>query len=69
LLNAIIDGILQFPGFSWKNLHGGPPNEIPRQGGTFLYHQLYNALAENVSSVYGAMMDEMDEVRSLWAEK
>lgn len=59
------DNFVQFPGFSWKNLHGGPLNEIPRQGGTFLYHQLYNALAENVSSVYGAMMDEMDEVRPI----
>jgi hypothetical protein len=28
-----------------------------------LYHQLYNALEENVTTVYGAMMDEMDEVR------
>lgn len=28
-----------------------------------MYHQLYNALGENVSTVYGAMMDEMDEVR------
>ncbi|KAI5452587.1 hypothetical protein NCC49_000748 [Naganishia albida] len=54
-----------FPGFSWHNLHGGPPNEIPRQGGTFLYHQLYNALEENVTTVYGAMMDEMDEATAL----
>ncbi|KAJ9101649.1 hypothetical protein QFC20_005181 [Naganishia adeliensis] len=57
-----------FPGFSWHNLHGGPSNEIPRQGGTFLYHQLYNALGENVSTVYGAMMDEMDESKSVETE-
>ncbi|KAJ9126229.1 hypothetical protein QFC24_001953 [Naganishia onofrii] len=54
-----------FPGFSWTNLHAGPFNEIPRQGGTFLYRQLYNAIGENVSTVYGAMMDEMDEATAL----
>lgn len=52
----------QFPGFAWQNLHSGPVNQIPREGGTFLYRQLYNALDLDVPTVYGAMFDEYDEV-------
>jgi hypothetical protein len=54
--------MLQFPGFAWQNLHGGPRNEIPREGGTFLYRQLQNALAVGARTIYGAMFDEYDEV-------
>ncbi|CDZ98383.1 hypothetical protein [Phaffia rhodozyma] len=54
-----------FPGFSWKNLHGGPLNEISRQGGRFLYRQLYNTHQSNARCIYGAMFDEYDEATAL----
>ncbi|KAL7416853.1 hypothetical protein BDY24DRAFT_412339 [Mrakia frigida] len=54
-----------FPGFSWKNLHDGPLNQMPRLGGEFLYRQLYNARKSGASVVYGAMFDEYDEATAL----
>jgi len=50
-----------FPGFSWKNLHNGPLNQIPRLGGRFYWEQAQNAKRAGCKMVYGAMFDEVDE--------
>ena len=52
-----------FPGFSWHNLKGDPSplNQIPRNGGTFYWRQVYNAISAGCTMIYGAMFDEVDE--------
>jgi hypothetical protein len=52
-----------FPGFSWHNLKGdpSPPNQIPRNGGSFYWRQVYNAISAGCTMIYGAMFDEVDE--------
>jgi Bacterial Ig domain len=50
-----------FPGFSWYNLNGGPLNQIPRNGGTFYWRQVYDFLGAGCTMLYGAMFDEMNE--------
>ena len=50
-----------FPGFSWHNLNGGKPNQIPRRGGAFYWRQAFNAVNAGCTMIYGAMFDEMDE--------
>jgi hypothetical protein len=55
-----------FPGFSWKNLKStttNPPalNQIPRNGGSFYWRQVYNVISANCTLIYGAMFDEVDE--------
>jgi hypothetical protein len=50
-----------FPGFSWHNLNGGPLNQIPRRGGEFYWHQVFNATDVGCTMIYGAMFDEVDE--------
>jgi hypothetical protein len=55
-----------FPGFSWHNLKStstNPPslNQTPRNGGTFYWRQVYNAISANCTMIYGAMFDEVDE--------
>lgn len=50
-----------WPGFSWHNLNGGEPNQIPRQGGKFFWRQAFNAINDGSTMLYGAMFDEMDE--------
>lgn len=50
-----------WPGFSWVNLHDGPYNEIPRNGGNFYWNQAYNAISSGAEFVYVAMFDEVDE--------
>ena len=50
-----------FPGFSWHNMNGGPLNQIPRLQGRFLWSQFSQARRANVSMVYVAMFDEVDE--------
>lgn len=51
-----------FPGFSWANLYPGKTlNQIPRRGGDFLWHQMYNAIDAGCNMVYVAMFDEVDE--------
>jgi hypothetical protein len=37
-------------------------NEIPRQGGRFLWRQAHNAQSIGARIIYGAMFDEYDEV-------
>jgi hypothetical protein len=51
-----------FPGFSFANLKPGKPfNEIPRNGGNFMWHQMHNAVAAGSKMLYVAMFDETDE--------
>ena len=50
-----------FPGFSWHNMNDGPLNQIPRRRGQFLWSQFKQARQANVSMVYVAMFDEVDE--------
>jgi hypothetical protein len=50
-----------WPGFSWRNLNGGPLNQIPRNGGRFWWRQFYNAVSAGCTMIYGAMFDEVDE--------
>lgn len=50
-----------WPGFSWHNLHGGKLNQIPRRGGSFYWHQAFNAINAGCTMLYTAMFDEVDE--------
>ncbi|KAF9786869.1 hypothetical protein BJ322DRAFT_680773 [Thelephora terrestris] len=52
-----------FPGGSGYNLSEGKWdfNGIPREGGKFLWRQVYNARRHGVRTIYGAMWDEYDE--------
>ncbi len=50
-----------FPGFAWKNLHDGPPNQIPRRGGRFYWRQVFNATSAGATMLKTAMFDEVDE--------
>ena len=50
-----------FPGFSWKNLKGGPLNQVPRLRGTFFQRQINEAIRVGSRSLYIAMFDECDE--------
>jgi hypothetical protein len=52
-----------FPGFSWTNLtHGESPlNAVPRRGGAFYWHQVYNAVLAGNDNLFTAMFDEVDE--------
>lgn len=55
-----------FPGFSWRNLHGGPLDQIPRRRGEFLWRQFGEAKRAGASSVYVAMFDECDEATAIF---
>lgn len=55
-----------FPGFSWKNLRGGPLNEIPRRKGDFLWSQIQAAKAIGARTIYVAMFDEVDEATAIF---
>jgi hypothetical protein len=51
-----------FPGFSWHNLKpASPPNQIPRNGGEFLWRQAYNAKIAGATALKIAMFDEVNE--------
>ena len=50
-----------FPGFSWKNLHGGKLDDIPRLKGEFLWTQITAAKQIGAKMLYVAMFDEVDE--------
>jgi hypothetical protein len=51
-----------FPGFSWHNLMASAPvNQVPRRGGRFYWHQVYNALSAGATMMKTAMFDEVDE--------
>ena len=51
-----------FPGFSWYNLNrGAAQNQIPRNGGSFLWRQAYNARRAGAQILKIAMFDEVNE--------
>jgi hypothetical protein len=50
-----------FPGFSWHNLKGGKLDQIPRQGGRFMWTQAVGARRAGADALYVAMFDEVDE--------
>ena len=51
-----------FPGFSWHNLKPeNALNQIPRNGGQFLWKQAYNAQRSGATIIKIAMFDEVDE--------
>jgi hypothetical protein len=51
-----------FPGFSWHNLKPeSPPNQIPRNGGAFLWGQAYRAKGAGAAALKIAMFDEVNE--------
>ncbi|KAJ8088811.1 hypothetical protein PM082_014057 [Marasmius tenuissimus] len=56
-----------FPGFSGLNLTEGRwgLNDIKREGGRFLWKQIFSAKRLGVRSMYGAMWDEYDEGTAL----
>ena len=55
-----------WPGFSWKNLTGNKPNQIPRDGGKFYWRQAYNAVSAGADMIYVAMFDEVDEATAIY---
>lgn len=60
-----------FPGFSWHNLKSGPGrdvpiDEIPRQGGQFLWDQAVSAQRAGADMLYIAMFDEIDEATAIF---
>jgi hypothetical protein len=55
-----------FPGFSWQNLkRSGRPNQIPREGGEFLWRQAFNAKTAGARVLKIAMFDEVDEATAV----
>jgi len=51
-----------FPGFSWYNLNRGErQNQIPRNGGNFIWRQAYNAQRAGATMLKIAMFDEVNE--------
>lgn len=51
-----------FPGFSWANLRkDAKKNQIPRDGGRFLWRQAMNARAAGATMLKIAMFDEVNE--------
>ena len=55
-----------WPGFSWANLHDGPLNQIPRNGGDFFWHQFKGIYDLDPQFVYVAMFDEVDEATAIF---
>jgi hypothetical protein len=50
-----------FPGFSWHNMTGKAPDQIPRRKGEFLWSQFAAAKRAGAEMIYVAMFDEVDE--------
>lgn len=55
-----------FPGFSWNNWNGGGFNQIPRNGGQFIWDQFYLAKNAGANMIYVAMFDEVDEATAIF---
>jgi hypothetical protein len=54
-----------FPGTAWSNWNGGPPNQTPRNKGSFFWRQAHNIRQLNIPGAYIAMFDEYDEATSI----
>ncbi|MCV9385256.1 T9SS type A sorting domain-containing protein [Reichenbachiella ulvae] len=57
---------VNWPGFSWYNLHDGPKNQHPRRGGDFFWEQASGNLTRGAKSLYIAMFDEIDEATAFF---
>ncbi|MFY0626814.1 MAG: T9SS type A sorting domain-containing protein [Reichenbachiella sp.] len=57
---------VNWPGFSWYNLHDGPKNQHKRRGGDFFWEQASGNLSRGAKSLYLAMFDEVDEGTSFF---
>lgn len=55
-----------FPGFSWRNLKGGPLGQIPRRRGEFFQRQIEEAIRVGATSLSVAMFDECDEATAIF---
>jgi hypothetical protein len=55
-----------FPGFSWHNENGGPLNQIPRNGGSFYWSQVYDDVYAGCNMIYNAMFDEVNEGTAMY---
>jgi hypothetical protein len=55
-----------FPGFSWYNENGGTLNQIPRNGGSFYWRQIYDDVHAGCNMIYGAMFDEVNEGTAMY---
>lgn len=60
--NNVIFYPIVYPGFSWTNLKDeGIKNQIPRNGGSFMWSQVYSYIENGVKGIFLAMFDEVDE--------
>ncbi|WP_421897767.1 T9SS type A sorting domain-containing protein [Marinoscillum sp.] len=57
---------VNWPGFSWYNLHDGPKNQHARRGGNFFWDQVSGNMSRGAKSLYIAMFDEIDEATSFF---
>ncbi len=57
---------VNWPGFSWYNLHSGPKNQHARRGGNFFWDQVSGNMSRGAKSLYIAMFDEIDEATSFF---
>jgi hypothetical protein len=64
--NAIDYMPVVFPGFSWHNENGGTLNQIPRNGGSFYWRQVYDSVHAGCNMIYGAMFDEVNEGTAMY---
>lgn len=64
--NAVDYMPVVFPGFSWHNENGGPLNQIPRNGGSFYWRQVYDDVNAGCNMIYGAMFDEVNEGTAMY---
>ena len=55
-----------FPGFSWYNENGGPLNQIPRNGGSFYWRQVFDDVHAGCNMIYNAMFDEVNEGTAMY---
>jgi hypothetical protein len=63
-----------WPGFSWVNNKPFKPdgvtpnvlNDVPRDGGKYFWHQIYNAIEAGADMIYVAMFDEVDEGTAIY---
>jgi hypothetical protein len=57
-----------FPGFSWANLMKDPTifNQIPRNCGQFISHQIKSLVTIHHTFIYVAMFDEVDEGTAIY---